>query len=148
MERWIGEQEGLDEGLDAAYMARLLRARVADAVLVDVIAAYADAHFPDEDQREAFMSSMTEPPLGPQVRKAILDIIFSVTAAAEVPTDSAFRALVNALGVGEALDEQVHDVQQTMLATMREDSDIEQGGITEPQFLARLDWVRDRLTTG
>lgn len=138
------EMEGETE---AAYIARLKQSRVDDAMLTEVIATYARAHFEGDDEREAFVTDMTEPPHGPAMRKAILDILFSVTAATEMPTEHAFHAVVDALGVGDGDDQQVRDVQQDLLVAMRDEAEVTIGTVSEQQFTRRLDWVRHRLGT-
>lgn len=128
-----------------AYIERLKASRIDAAMLGDVIEAYALAHFESQGDRDAFLQDMSEPPHGPAVQKAILDIIFAVSAATEMPSEADFQAVVVALGVGSDEDAEIRDVQRDLIATMKSEAEVSIGIVSEAQFSARLDWATSQL---
>lgn len=139
-----------NEVLDPSYLERLMRARVDESVLLDVIEQYATERFTDTGSRDEFIAQMSEPPYGEQVRKAILDMVFAVIAASELPTEAAFRALIDILHVGEE-DDALRGVKRTCLATMSGESEFDDADdtpVSEAQFQARMAYVVERIDAG
>ncbi|TAL63605.1 MAG: hypothetical protein EPN79_15725 [Burkholderiaceae bacterium] len=126
--------------VDTSYMDRLKQARIDESLLVDAVLAYANKHFDTDEEREEFVDRMSEPPYEPQVRKAVLDVVFAVIAASELPTDDAFQALIQSLDVSEE-DDVIREVKRALLASMV-DSDVEfEDEQSERSFLSRLEYV-------
>lgn len=112
-------------GVDvASYLQHLKHIRLDVGLIEEVLDAYAHEHFDDEDVREQFMAEMTEPPMGPQVNEAALQVVFAVMAATELPNDQAFHALMKLLEIdkGEGV---IHDLKHTFLLRMGDESDVE-----------------------
>lgn len=130
-----------DQTQDAAYLARLKRARVDESVLMDAIEAYAREKFATDDERDEFVEQMSEPPHLDLCRKAVLDVVFSVIAATELPTDQAFRTIVDMLAVEES-DGDVKAMKQTFLRTMVANDEL--GG----QVAERMTYVETRIDAG
>lgn len=126
--------------IEPGYIERLKGSRVGDAVLEHAIEAYARQAYADEDERDDFILQMSEPPYGPQVKKAVLDVVFTAIAATELPTDEAFKAVVDFLEIAES-DELVRSVKRTCLQIMTDnDSDFD-GSVSEQQFRTRMAYV-------
>lgn len=133
--RAVSAEQGVDV---VGYLDRLKHIRLDTGLIEEVLDAYAHEHFDDEGVREQFMTEMTEPPMGPQVSEAALQVVFAVMAATELPTDQAFQALVKLLEIdkGEGV---IHDLKHTFLLRMERESDVE----PDEYFRRRLAYAND-----
>lgn len=128
-----------------AYMARLKSARVGEAILDDAVEVYARTHSADDNECDNLLAQLDEEPRKHQVRKAILDIIFSVIAATELPFDTAFRSIIDHLDVHED-EEVVRSLKQSFLHRMATDIDCDgKGSISLADIQRRLTYVGERI---
>ncbi|MGH8156633.1 MAG: hypothetical protein ACREPQ_00805 [Rhodanobacter sp.] len=117
----IPMEQGPAQALET-YMGHLKAARVSEQILDDAVEVYARTHSDSDDECDDLMSQLDEPARKAHVRKAILDVIFSVIAATELPFEAAFRAIVDRLDVHE--DEiVVRSLKQSFLQRMATDID-------------------------
>lgn len=128
-----------------SYLDKLKASRVSESLLVDAIEAYANERCTSALERDEFISQMSEDPYAPLMKKAVLDVVFTIIAASELPTDTAFRELVDSLGVTES-DELIRAVKRTFLMTMADVEDAFDGDISERQFQDRVAYVADQIT--
>ncbi|MGH8156653.1 MAG: hypothetical protein ACREPQ_00905 [Rhodanobacter sp.] len=123
------------------YLARLKQARVDESVLMDAIEAYARERYADEDERDDLVEHLTMPPQVELCRKAVLDVVFSVIAATELPTEEAFRAVVDLMAVEEG-DDDVKALKHTFLRTMLDNDEL------GSQVAERMVYVETRIDAG
>lgn len=90
------------------------------------------------------MAELDEPPRKPQVRKAILDVIFSVIAASELPVRDVFTMVVDRLGLHED-DSVVAELKHTFLARMREDGIDDAAPVELEEIHQRLAYVDQQI---
>lgn len=127
----------------AEYLARLKQARVDESVLLDAIESYARETCSTAAEFDDFIEKMLVTPGRQQCHKAALDVVFSVIAASELPTDEAFRSLVDLLNIAETQGD-VRNMKRTFLRTMLENDAIG-ATVSMATFRNRLHYVEARI---
>jgi hypothetical protein len=100
----------------------------------------------DEVARDALVSQLKESPYLEMIRKAVLDVVFTTIAASELPTDDAFRQLVDMLKVGES-DDLVRQIKKVFVETMLDDHNFGDD-LDDQSVKARMDYVLEQIDVG